>query len=84
LTITYSTTGTYTTTNAGDLFESSGTWTWVNATATALVLDGALAVNVPQLTATDLQLTFTLQDDSSSGRLASTAGDYVVKLKSGN
>lgn len=70
--------GTYTTTNAGDLFRASGTWQWTSESATSVLLDTGEEVTIIDLTETAFKFSFT--HTGTGGTAAGTAGNYVVTL----
>lgn len=70
--------GTYNTTNAGDLFRASGTWTWTGEQATSVLLDTGEEVTIIDLTESSFSFSFT--HAGTGGTAAGTAGNYVVTL----
>ncbi len=70
--------GTYTTTNAGDLFRASGTWQWTGELATSVLLDTGEEVTIIDLTETVFKFSFT--HAGTGGTAAGTAGNYIVTL----
>lgn len=70
--------GTYSTTNAGDLFRASGTWQWTGELATSVLLDTGEEVSIIDLTETAFKFSFT--HAGTGGTAAGTAGNYVVTL----
>ncbi|MCE7993064.1 MAG: hypothetical protein HEP71_13840 [Roseivirga sp.] len=70
--------GTYNTTNAGELFESSGTWIWLGESSTSFSLDDGKTITITDLTESRLVISFT---HTGSGGIANgVAGAYVVTL----
>lgn len=70
--------GTYATTNAGELFKSSGTWTWLGESSTSFSLDDGKTIMITDLTESRLMISFT---HTGSGGIASgVAGAYVITL----
>lgn len=70
--------GTYTTTGAGTLFRSIGTWEWSSETTTSqLNLDDGKSITIQSLSATLLVFSFT---KSGGGQRAGTEGNYTVRL----
>ena len=70
--------GGYTTNNAGDLFDASGTWQWADAeTTTEIVLDDGKEISLVELTTTRLVFTF---NQSAGGVRAGIAGNYRVTM----
>ncbi|MGW8123547.1 hypothetical protein ACV07N_12880 [Roseivirga echinicomitans] len=70
--------GTYTTTNGGDLFRATGTWTWADQTGTRITLDTNEEVNIVTLTERSFKFSFT---HTGGGVAAGTSGNYVVSLE---
>ena len=70
--------GTYTTTNAGDLFRASGTWEWAGESAAAVNLDDGKVVSINSLTTTKFVFSFTKQDGPVR---AGIAGNYVITVE---
>lgn len=71
--------GTYTTTNAGDLFKASGTWTWANEAAGSINLDTGDEVNILELSLTKFKFSFT--HTGSRGVINGISGNYEVSLE---
>ncbi len=71
--------GTYTTTNAGDLFEASGTWQWTSEQATSVLLDTGVEVTIIDLSETAFRFSFT--HAGTGGTAAGTAGNYTITLE---
>lgn len=70
--------GTYTTTNAGDLFNSSGTWEWVDVDATQVQLDDGKLVTINSLNSSKFVFSFTKSDGPVRAGLA---GNYVITVE---
>ena len=70
--------GTYTTTNGGDLFRATGTWTWANQAAGSITLDTNEEVNIIELGLDSFKFSFT---HTGRGVAAGTSGKYVVSLE---
>ncbi|MGW8124172.1 hypothetical protein ACV07N_16050 [Roseivirga echinicomitans] len=70
--------GGYTTTNGGDLFKATGTWTWANEAAGSINLDTGEEVTIIDLSLTHFEFSFT---HTGGGVAAGTAGNYVVSLE---
>ena len=70
--------GTYTTTNAGDLFKASGTWEWADQSAAVVNLDDGKVVNIQQLTFSKFVFSFTKSDGPVR---AGMAGNYVIRVE---
>ena len=70
--------GTYTTTNAGDLFKASGTWEWAGESAEVVNLDDGKVVNINSLTTSKFVFSFTKSDGPVRAGLA---GNYVVTVE---
>ena len=69
--------GTYSTSNAGDLFNASGTWSWVGDSDRLVLLDDGKEVNINTLTTSQFIFSFQLGDGSS---VAGLEGNYQVTL----
>lgn len=70
--------GTYTTSNAGDLFRASGTWDWADGSTVELIsVDDGKEVSIQQLGENEFVFSFT---HSSGGAAAGTSGNYVITL----
>ncbi|WP_141655462.1 hypothetical protein [Roseivirga seohaensis] len=70
--------GTYTTTNGGDLFRATGTWTWANQNAGSITLDTGEEVNILELGPGSFKFSFT---HTGGGVAAGTSGNYVVSVE---
>ena len=70
--------GTYTTTNAGDLFKASGTWEWAGESAEVVNLDDGKVVNINSLTTSKFVFSFTKSDGPVRAGLA---GNYVITVE---
>ncbi len=76
------TNGGFTTTNAGALFNSIGTWQWADATAANIItLDDGKEVTIVELTTSSFTFTFTV---NSTGGVANgingLAGNYRISV----
>jgi hypothetical protein len=72
------TAGGYTTTNAGDLFNASGTWEWSNPKTGQIILDTDRSATINSLTTTQFVFSFTF---SGIGSVSSGAGgEYVITV----
>lgn len=69
--------GGYQTTNGGDLFRASGTWTWTNESAQTLTLDTGEEVTIQNLTETQFRFTFFHQGALRAG----IRGNYTVNVQ---
>ena len=69
----------YNTTNAGDLFNASGTWSWAGDSDRLIMLDDGKQINISTLNDTDLIFSFQLT--STGGEAAGLPGSYEVTLK---
>jgi hypothetical protein len=70
--------GGYTTTNAGDLFNATGTWEWSNPDAGEIILDTDRSITINSLTTTQFVFSFTF---SGTGSVSSgTGGEYVITV----
>ena len=75
--LSFSETG-YSTSNAGDLFQSSGTWEWANETTTnQIILDDGKNITIQSLTTSVFTFAFTQSD---GGVRAGVAGSYTVTV----
>ena len=86
-TLTATGTLTYSTTNSGDgnVWPSSGAWSFSGTTGAGLEVlnrNDGVTVNIDNLTDTNLDLSFTfaLAAPNKEGRLASVEGDWVFKM----
>ena len=70
--------GSYQTTNAGELFNATGTWTWVGDSDSMISVDDGKQLIIQTLSAN--QLSFSFQLTGSGGDAAGIAGSYVVTL----
>lgn len=70
--------GTYTTTNAGDLFSSSGTWEWADVDATLVSLDDGKVISIQSLTPAKFVFSFTKSDGPVRAGLA---GNYTITVE---
>ncbi|MBO3700595.1 hypothetical protein [Roseivirga sp. E12] len=68
--------GGYQTTNGGDLFRASGTWTWTNENAQTLTLDTGEEVTIQNLTETQFRFTFFHQGSVAAG----IRGNYTINV----
>jgi hypothetical protein len=70
--------GTFTTTNAGDLFPASGTWQWVGETDNQVRTGEGKEITISDLSETTFTFSFT---KSSGNSVAGVSGNYVITLK---
>ncbi len=70
--------GTYTTTNAGDLLSSSGTWEWVDTDATQVQLDDGKLVTINSLSTSKFIFSFNY---SSRPLRAGVEGNYIITVE---
>lgn len=73
--------GGYTTTNAGDLFSATGTWSWADEDAQMIDLDDGKLVTFISLTETEF--VFSFQSNGQGGTANSEegiAGSYVITV----
>ena len=70
--------GGYTTTNAGELFNASGTWDWADESGRVVTLDDGKTVNIQQLTPNKFVFSFTKSDGPVRAGLA---GNYVITVE---
>lgn len=70
--------GSYTTTNAGELFNATGTWTWVGDSDRMITVDDGKQLNIQILTANELEFSFQLT--GSGGEATGITGSYVVTV----
>jgi len=69
--------GSFTTTNAGDLFPASGTWEWVGETSNQIRTGRGKIVTISTLTTSNFQFSFT---KNASNAAAGIDGNYVISL----
>lgn len=70
--------GGYNTSNAGTLFQATGTWEWANeSTTTQINLDDGKSVNIQNLSTTEFVFSFI---QTTGGVSSGTNGDYLVTL----
>lgn len=70
--------GGYNTSNAGTLFQATGTWEWANeSTTTQISLDDGKSINIQNLSTTEFVFSFT---HTTGGVSSGTNGSYVVTL----
>jgi len=79
LQVTFVKDGTYTAQHAGHFFEASGTW--VRKGSGQLTLDGDFEITIASVTATDLSLQLTLNENDLGGRVKALVGEYDLHLK---
>ena len=81
MTLGFNSNGTYTSTNGGRVFRSSGTWAW-NTDKSNMILDGDFPMDVVEVTETFVRLRFTLTYEraESNGRVSAVVGVYAVVL----
>ena len=70
--------GGYTTTNAGELFNASGTWEWSDESGRTVSLDDGKTINIQQLTLNKFVFSFTKTDGPVR---AGIAGNYVITVE---
>jgi hypothetical protein len=83
LSVSFQPDGTYTTTQAGELFSSSGTWITDEAVS-SIALDGEVAITVPELSTTTLRVNMIITGNPSGGRGLGVDGEYDIQLHSAN
>lgn len=69
--------GTYQTTNAGDLFSASGTWTWLGQSTTQFNLDDGKTISIEQVETDRWVFSFT---QSNGGTIEGVEGLYRITL----
>lgn len=70
--------GGYTTSNAGTLFQASGTWEWADQnTTTQINLDDGKNINIQSLSTTEFIFSFT---QTTGGVRSGTSGNYTLTL----
>ncbi|WP_268123305.1 hypothetical protein [Roseivirga pacifica] len=69
--------GSFTTTNAGELFPASGTWSWVGETDNQVTTGSGKQITLSTLSSSRLVFTFT---KTSSNAMAGANGNYTVTL----
>ena len=70
--------GAYTTTNAGELFNASGTWDWSDESGRTVDLDDGKIINIQQLTPIKFVFSFTKSDGPVR---AGVAGNYIITVE---
>lgn len=70
--------GTYSTTNAGDLFRATGTWQWVDEEAQQLSIDDGKTISIADLTENTFVFNFTT--NGSGGAANGIAGNYTITV----
>ena len=72
---------TYATTNGGVVWPASGTWTFVNESATAIKREDGLEVTLADVSEAGFRMTLVWSKSTlGSGRLSSVAGTHVFTL----
>lgn len=75
------TNGSYSTTNAEDLFNASGTWTWVDNEAQMISLDDGKQITIRSLTETEFVFNFSFSGSGGQANHADgIAGSYVITV----
>lgn len=69
--------GSFNTTNAGELFPASGTWSWVGETDNQVTTGSGKDITLTTLSSTQLVFTFT---KTSSNGMAGANGNYTITL----
>lgn len=69
--------GGYRTTNAGDLFSATGTWSWVDDSANRITLGTGEEVTIISLTETRFQFSFSFDGAIATG----IAGNYTITVE---
>lgn len=69
--------GTYTTTNAGDLFPASGTWEWVGETDNIFTTGNGKEITITELTETQFSFQFLKTEQNVA---AGISGNYSISL----
>ncbi len=73
--------GTYTTTNAGDMFRASGTWEWTDEEAQQLLVDDGKTITIVTLTETLFVFTFTSDGNPGAANHGEgIAGNYTITV----
>ncbi|NVJ46377.1 MAG: hypothetical protein HWE07_04590 [Cytophagia bacterium] len=70
--------GTYTTTNAGNLFSPNGTWEWTDTDATQVNLDDGKVISIQSLTTSKFVFSFIKSDGPVRAGLA---GSYTITVE---
>lgn len=68
----------YSTQNAGNLFNASGSWDWASTTKQALAFDDGKTLTIQSLQATRVVFTF---NHTSGGVRAGISGNYIMTLE---
>ncbi|QSE97437.1 hypothetical protein [Fulvivirga lutea] len=71
--------GTYNSVNGGAIFQSSGTWNFTSTSATQILLDGDLEMDVLEISENTLVVGLTWNQNTlgTGGRTASVSGNHV-------
>lgn len=69
--------GTYTTTNAGDLFPANGTWEWVGETDNIFTTGNGKEITITELTETQFSFQFLKTEQNVA---AGISGNYSISL----
>lgn len=73
--------GGFNTTNAGELFNATGTWEWVDTDAQMLRLDDGKVITIVNLTETEFEFSFQFSGAGGEANGAEgTAGNYLIKV----
>ncbi len=73
--------GTYTTTNAGNMFRASGTWEWTDEEAQQLSVDDGKTITIVTLTETLFVFTFTSDGNPGAANHGEgIAGNYTITV----
>lgn len=76
LTLTFST-GTYTSTNGGLIWPSSGTWTFADETGKIITRNDGVVINLEEISETKLSLKLNWAKTTLGGRTTSVAGNHI-------
>jgi len=75
------TNGGYGTTNAEDLFNASGTWTWADDEAQMITLDDGKQITIRSLNETEFVFSFSFSGSGGQANLVDgIAGSYVISV----
>ncbi len=73
--------GAFNTTNAGDLFDATGTWEWADTDAGTIQLGDGKLITIINLTETEFEFSFQFNGTGGQANdIDGTAGNYVITV----
>lgn len=72
--------GGYNTTNAGELFNATGTWSWADEAARMISLDDGKQVTIVNLTEESFVFSFEFDGGGQANLIDSTSGSYTISV----